>query len=94
MEYSYKSSSVVRTVSEGSNCIRYASDDNNGDNIVATQYIHCHGSKLLSDSKIGPSQYSGMTPLYIWTSSTHQEILFQIPNFHRFDYDHVTLLQW
>ena len=77
-EYSYKDSSVDRPVR--SNCMKYASTDNNGDNVDTTQYIHCHGNKLLTDSIIGPSQYdSSRTRLYIWTSSNPQQILFEFP---------------
>ena len=79
-EYSYKDNSVIRTVSEGNNCIRYDQGDNNGDPVDTTQYIHCHGSNLLTDSDTGPSQYDGSrTPLYIWTSSKAQQLLFVLP---------------
>ena len=54
---------------------------NTGDNVDATQYIHCHGNKLLTDSNTGPSQYndSSRTPLYIWTSSDSHRLLFAFP---------------
>ena len=55
-------------------------NDNDGDNIDATQYVHCHGNKLLTDSNIGPSQYdSSRTQLYVWTSSNSQRLLFKFP---------------
>ena len=74
-EYSYKDSSVIRPVR--SNCMKYASTS---DNVDAIQYIHCDGNKLLTDSNIGPSQYdSSRTPLYIWTSSNSQRLLFVFP---------------
>ena len=77
-EFSYKDSSVIRLVR--SNCMRYASTDNNGDNVDTTQYIHCHGNKLLTDSIIGPSQYdSSKTRLYTWTSTNSQRLLFVFP---------------
>ena len=76
-QYSYKNTSVIRPNSE--NCIKYGWNDNNGDNVDATQYIHCQGNKLLTDSNIGPSQLTSWTPLYVWTSSTSQRILFVLP---------------
>ena len=60
--------------------MKYASTDNNGDNVDTTQYIHCHGNKLLTDSNIGPSQFDSIrNQLYVWTSSTSQQILFEFP---------------
>ena len=67
-EYSYEVTSVIG-LGERNNCMRYGQNDNNGDNIDATQYIYCHGNGLLTDSNIGPSQCDGSrTPVYIWTS--------------------------
>ena len=79
-EYSYEDTSVIRTIGEENNCIRYDPTDNDGDQVDATRYVHCHGNKVLTDSNVGSSQYdSSRTPLYVWTSSTSQRILFVFP---------------